>query len=199
MTTGEFADVTFKPNGSMRPQVRDELEKWSMQHRAVAAVLPNLAGNSIVREIVEQRIERGAEFDEQQFMDEFFEKWLERDTKSDDRPSRLKPQHLEIYVQLLEAVAAKYVTERRVDRLGYFDVIDDDFVVAEHEGAMVTVPVRQLLNRSGLVNIDPLLPEAGRYRFEPMWFHRLLLSRYQQRQSSGTEQPDAALSRVDSF
>ncbi len=199
VTTGEFADVTFEQNKSMCPQVRDELRQWSMQHRVVAAALPNLAGNSIVREIVQQRVERGQAFDEAEFMDEFFQRWLERDTQSDDRPSRLKPQHLELYVKLLEAVAAKYVNEHRVNGQGYFDVIDDDVVVVEHQDATVSVPVRRLLNRSGLVNLDPVLPVASRYRFEPFWFHRHLLSKHYQRQANVTEPPDAASITADNF
>lgn len=180
-TAGDFDDITFKPNKSMRPEVRDELLRWLQQHRVVLAVLPNLAGNSILREMVAESVDQRRAFDEREFMSEFFARWLMRDTKSGDRPSRLKPEDLELYLKLLEAVASKYVQEHRVNRLGYFDVVDDDRVVVEHEGAVVSVLVRRLLNRSGLVTLDPLLPVAARYRFEPFWIHRQLLMMHYER------------------
>jgi hypothetical protein len=182
-TAGEFADVSFEQNKSICPQVRDELRRWAQQHRPVVGVLGNLAGNSMLREIVEEYVDQGREFDEREFMNEFFAKWLERNTKSGDRPSRLKPEQLELYVKLLEAVAAKYVDEHRVDRLGYFDVVDDDRVVVDHADKTVSVPVRRLLNHSGVVTLDPILPVAQRYRFEPFWVHRLLLKMHQERQA----------------
>ncbi len=154
---------------------------------------PNLAGNSILREIVEANVLSGKDFDEREFMDEFFARWLERDTKTDDRPSRLKPEHLELYTKLLEAVAAKYIDEDRVDRLGYFDVVDDDRVVVEHDGSTVAVVVRQLLNRSGLVTLDPILPETQRYRFEPVWLHRLLFQMHLEREARQAETLEAVL------
>ena len=181
VTTGEFADVKFDQNKSLCPSVRDELQRWAQQHRVVVAVLPNLAGNSIVREIVEAHVENERSFNEREFMDEFFASWLERNTKSGDRPSRLKPGLLELYVKLLEAVAAKYVDQHRVDRLGYFDVLEQDQVVVQHDGESVSVSVRSLLNHSGVVTLDPVLPVAQRYRFEPVWVHRLLLQMHHER------------------
>jgi hypothetical protein len=182
-TSGEFSDVAHKDAHCFCPEVRDVLTTWARQHRVVAAVLPNLAGNSIVREIVDQCVDQGREFDERQFMESYFASWLERDTKSGDRPSNVKARHLDLYMKLMEAVAAKYIDEHRLSREGYFDVIDDDRVVIEHEGKTVSVPVERLLNRSGLVTLDPVLPVAARYRFEPFWFHRLLLLKHHERQA----------------
>ncbi len=184
-TADEFADVTFLENRCICPEVRDELESWAKQHRVVAAVLPNLAGNSIVRDLVEEQIEENRPFSERAFMDEFFARWLERDSKSGDRPSRSHAtDQLVVYQKLLEAVAAKYLDEHRVNRLGYFDVVDDDRVVVEHEGQTISVLVRRLLNRSGLVTLDPVLPVAQRYRFEPFWIHRQLLHQHLEREAS---------------
>lgn len=182
-TSGEFADVRYQPNKCIRPEVRDELLKWSQRHRVALAVFRNLAGNSILRDMVAESVEQEREFNDREFMNEFFARWLMRDTKTGDRPSRLKTENLELYLKLLEAVAVKYVRENRVSRLGYFDVVDDDHVVVEHEGKMVSVPVRRLLNRSGLVTLDPLLPVAARYRFKPFWIHRHLVLMDQQREA----------------
>lgn len=186
----EFEDVTFLENRCICPEVRDELENWAKEHRVVAAVLPNLAGNSIVRELVEEQIATNRPFSERDFMDEFFARWLERDSKSGDRPSRSHgTDQLVVYQKLLEAVAAKYLDEHRVNRLGYFDVVEDDRVVIEHEGKTISVLVRTLLNRSGLVTLDPVLPVAQRYRFEPFWIHRQLLQQHLERET--ISQPSA--------
>ncbi len=162
VTTGDFANVTYNESWRLPLAAHQELRQWTMRHRVVLGVLPNLAGNSIVREIVDAHVAGRQSFDEREFMNEYFAKWLERNTESDDRPSRLKPVHLDLYDKLLEAVAAKYINEHRVNRLGYFDVIDDDRVVVEHHGEQVSVQVRNLLNRSGLVTLDPMLPVAQR-------------------------------------
>jgi hypothetical protein len=184
-TADDFADVSFLENRCICPEVRDELESWAKQHRVVTAVLPNLAGNSIVRDLVDEHIAEERAFNERAFMDEFFARWLERDSKSGDRPSRVhSAESLVLYEKLLEAVAAKYLDEHRVNRLGYFDVVDDDRVVVEHEGETVSVLVRRLLNRSGLVTLDPVLPVAQRYRFEPFWIHRHLLHKHVEREAS---------------
>ena len=180
-TSGEFADVSMKDKKSLCPNVRDELRRWTQRHRVVTSVLPNLAGNSMLREITEHHVHDQQTFDERIFMNEFFARWLERNTKSGDRPSRLKPGLLDLYVNLLEAVAVKYVDEGRVDRLGYFDVVDEDQVTIHHNGESVTVPVGTLLNHSGIVTLDPVLPVTQRYRFEPFWVHRHLVQSHHNR------------------
>ncbi len=188
-TSGDFRNVRCKENHCLCPEVRDELKRWTQEHRAVMAVFPNLAGNSILREIVEDSVRRNKTFSERDFMDEFFARWLERDTATDNRPSRIDDEHLEPYLHLLEAVAAKYVQEDRVDRYGYFEVFDDDRVEVMQGDETISILVPQLLNRSGLVTLDPAIPVAQRYRFEPLWIHRLLLQRHAERhtrQEQGT-------------
>ena len=51
------------------------------------------------------------------------------------------------------------------------------------DGQIVSVLVRRLLNRSGLVTMDPVLPVASRYRFEPFWIHRHLLMMSEEREA----------------
>jgi hypothetical protein len=182
--TGDFADVRFTENRCGQSERRDELHELTNHNRVVMAVFPNLAGNSILREIVESNLEGNKNFQEQAFMDEFFARWLERDTATDNRPSRIKDEHLEVYLRLLEALAAKYVNEDRVDRYGYFDVLNQDRVEILHHGEPVSVSASELLNRSGLVTLDPAIPVAQRYRFEPLWIHRLLLQRHLERETS---------------
>lgn len=181
LAEGEFADVVFDKNPQMTPTARKELQRWSMEYPVVASVLPNLAANGMVRDILADCLDRGEGYDERRFMDAFLMQWLERDTHSDDRPSRLKPEYLDSYLHLLEAVAVKYAAAGRMDELGYFDVSKEDQVVIQESGASISVPVRTVLNRSGLVTVDPRLPYSQRFRFEPYWFHRMLVQTHQER------------------
>ncbi len=180
LAEGEFADVVFTKNAQMTPTVRKELQRWSMEYPVVASILPNLAANEMVRDILADSLHRGEGYEERRFMDAFLTRWLERDTSSDDRPSRLKPEYLDSYLQLLEAIAVKYAAEDRIDELGYFDVTNEDIVIQER-GTPISVPVRTVLNRSGLVTVDPRFPFSQRFRFEPFWFHRLLVQTHQER------------------
>ncbi len=155
----------------MTREAREQLQQWAMKYPVVATVLTNLAGNEMVRDILVEHIERDQEFQEREFMEAFFAAWLARDTRSDDRPSRLKPEHLDHYLRLLQSIAVKYAQPHRMDDQGYFEVAEEDDVVLE--GASVSV--RRVLNRSGLVNVDAKAPHSSRFRFEPFWFHRLLV------------------------
>ena len=53
-------------------------------------------------------------------------------------------------------------------------------------GEQVKVPVEQLLNRSGLVNLDAQRPGDARYRFEPLWFHSWLIEKHRDRLNSAS-------------
>lgn len=180
---GSFENLRHAANQSMRPEVNETLEMWASTYPSVAAVLTNLAGNSMVREIVEDAVARKVDYSEKQFKEEFFAKWLERDTLSGDRPSRLKPRELDLYVKLLEAVAVQYADQAIASTDGFFEVAPTDNAVVEHDGQSVSVEVERLLNRSGLVNLDAQRPGDARYRFEPIWFHRWLIEKHVERAS----------------
>ena len=189
--TGEFSDVEFEPNAEMHPECRSRLERRLGRDRTALAVFPNLAGNSILRAILSQRDRQHQPIDERSLMEEYFARWLERDTKSNNRPSRMKPEHLELYVRLLAAVAAKYSGPEQVDRLGYFEVAPGESIEVQHRGATVSVPVQRLLNLSGFVTVDPIRPDSDRYRFEPFWTHRLLLQKHRESQTETPFHPVA--------
>ena len=184
---GQFANLRCEPNQSMIPEVHETIRFWASNYPCVASVLPNLAGNSMVREIVEDSVARGTAYSEKQFKEEFFAKWLERDTLSGDRPSRLKPHELDLYVKLLEAVAVQYADQSISSADGFFEVKPTDQAVVDHYGKPVRVAVERLLNRSGLVNLDAQHPGDARYRFEPMWFHSWLIEKHRERMSKEQE------------
>ena len=175
----EFSDIVFQANQHMTPEARAKLNRWIAEQPAVAAVISNLAGNGMVREILVDQLQAGKEFDENLFMEQFLSRWLKRDTQSDDRPSHIKPAHLDAYLGLLETVAAKYSTTVRED--GSFLVNGDAEAKIQLNGREFKVPVKSLLNRSGLVTVAPFGKAAAQYRFEPLWLHRLLTSRHASR------------------
>ena len=178
---GEFSDLVFEPNRHMTVQAREMLNRWISEEPTVAAVISNLAANGMVRDILVEQLQMGKDFDERHFMDQFLKCWLERDTRSDDRPSQIKPEHLDVYLNLLENVAVMYSQSVQAD--GSFAVVPHDQVQAEINGGFITVSVKDLLNRSGLVTAEQFGSAKGRVRFEPLWLQRLLISKHARRRA----------------
>ena len=181
--TGRFAKIACEANREITPEVIGAFMQYAQQSRVVGATLYNLAGNSLSREIVADRTSRGLPFNEREFMDAYFNAWLERDYASDKRPSPSHPEYLDLYVQLLESIATRTVEDELVDDQGFFVLEPDDRVEVEHDGAKHSFPVQQVLNRSGMKHLDPRQSGPARYRFEPIWFHRLLVERHNERMS----------------
>jgi len=71
--------------------------------------------------------------------------------------------------------------EGRLDERGFLTVRDTDTVSVDYRGELAEVPVYRILNRSGLKFIDPREPGTRSYRFEPVWFHRLLVEKHNDR------------------
>ena len=184
---GEFADLVFDANRHMTVESRAALNRWISEEPAVAAVISNLAANGMVRDILVDQSQDAENFDERQFMDQFLTRWLERDTRSDDRPSRIKPEHLDIYLKLLENVAVMYAQSVQAD--GSFVVTQHDQVQASFKGGDVTVSVKDLLNRSGLVTAEPFGESQGRVSFEPLWLQRVLIEKHARRRAGETVNP----------
>lgn len=169
--------VQYAPNQNMNSQVRKTLLAWA-QRPVVNSMLCNLAGNGMIREIAAEFTIAGREFDEREVMEVYLSRWLERHTQRENRPSAIKPRHLDLYLQLIENVAVKYLREGGLDADGFFSVADDDQIELEYEGETVRFPVSRILDRSGLKYLDPREPGVAAYRFEPVWFQRLLVEKY---------------------
>lgn len=180
---GPFRSVGFQPNRSMDARVQGTLQDWAGRHPVVGSMLCNLAGNTMTREICERCVAKSLDYDERSIMEEYLAAWLERDTASDGRPSTANPEHLDLYLQLLEGVAVKYLAENRLDDQGFFEVAPTDTISVNLDGRRFEVPVQRIINRSGLKYIDPREPGPARYRFEPVWFHRLLVEKHKDRAS----------------
>lgn len=182
--TGRFEDVACTPNNAIDARCESALKRLVIEQRYPQSPLRNLAGNGILREIVDQHVREGIPLDEQAFKKVYFEKWLVRDTKCAQRPSASDPEHLELYLRLLEDLAAKVLREGRVDDYGFFALHEDDVIEYDHEGRRLSFPAHRIINRSGLKHLDPRTPGDSRYRFEPIWMHRMLVESYNRRISS---------------
>ncbi len=179
--SGRFERIVLKENQDVSPRVQDALASYAQQYRSLGPLLYNLAGNAIAREIVAQQVLHGMPFDEHQMMSSFFDAWLERDYRSDGRPSFAHSKHVELYVHLLEQVAVKYLSEKRLDREGYFAVANNDVIRLNYDHHIIEFPVRQILDRSGMKHLDPRQVGELKYRFEPIWLHRLLVEQHNSR------------------
>ena len=176
--TGRFAHVVCEAHREIAADVFRAVGEYAQQYRVFNATLYNLAGNSVARKIVADRVARGKTYNERDFMNAYFDAWLERDYASDKRPCPSHPEHLDLYLRLLENVAVHYLQQGLVDEQGFFPVTVNDRVEIDHDGERLSFPTQQVLNRSGMKHLDPLQLGGTRYRFEPVWFHRLLVERF---------------------
>jgi len=108
---------------------------------------------------------------------------MERDSKSNNRPSVAQPENLDLYLQLLQQAAVKPFVENKLDGEGYFDVPSDQVIAINWRGQQLSFPVQRVLDRSGLKIDDPRQTGTPRYRFEPIWLHRLLVEMHNERLS----------------
>jgi len=175
--SGEFRTAAFQPNQSLTKKSRQLLHDWCQKYATVSPMIYNLAGNGILRDIVENYAVNDLPFDEQHVMTAYLEAWLNRDGESSDRPCNANPQHLDLYLRLLEDVATKYLVEGKVDELGFFAVCASVVIKLICHCKSLEFSVTQILNRSGLKSFNPRNENSMKYRFEPIWMHRLLVER----------------------
>ncbi len=183
--SGRFQDIAMKESQEITPRVQDALVQYAQQYRTLGPPLNNLAGNSIIRDIVARQVLHDMPFDEHKMMAAYFDAWLERDYESDGRPSYAHPEHVELYLQLLEQIAVKYLAENRVDGEGFFAVSDSDQIRLTQGGRQLSFPVQRILDRSGMEHFDPRQIGPLKYRFEPIWLHRFLVEQYNDRLGAG--------------
>lgn len=185
---GRFKDVFCSPANAIDPKSESAIEAFTKREKFPQSALRNLAGNGFLRTIVAEHARNDVELTQSEFMKEYFRHWLMRDTNSGKRPSAKNPKHLSLYVQLLEELAAKVLHEGRIDSHGFFSIHDDDMVEVWYEGKLIGFPARRILDRSGLKHLDPRTPGDSRYRFEPIWLHRMLVESRNQRISDSTSE-----------
>lgn len=182
---GRYRNASFLSNHSLDSGMQSMLESWATHEPTVRSVLPNLAGNGIIRTIAEDFYLRGARYDDREVMETYLHARLLRESAKQQRPCNTRPEFLKAYLQAFEEVAAKYLRERKVDADGYFYVAASDTVEVQYRGGPMTLPVNRILDRSGLECCDPRTKAGCHYRFEPVWFHRFFVNRYLERNGQG--------------
>ena len=178
---GVYRSVTCEDNDDMRAEVQWALVQYASKHRFVCGMLYNLAGNSMIREILRQETLKQQPFDERRVAGTYLNTWLSRETKSHDRPSIEKPKHLDLYLALLERAAVKSLQDGAINDQGYFSVRDSDTVTVECDGRERKFLLKRILGGSGLIITDPREEGLARYRFEPVSIHRLLVEAHGER------------------
>jgi hypothetical protein len=183
--SGQFASVTARDDSSTRTEVDAALNRCAKESPVICGVLRNLAGNSMVREILEQRVANDASYDEREVMEACLHAWLARESRVDNRPSEDNAEHLELYLRILEQVAARALYQDGVDDWGYFPVRERDRVTVTHGGRTYSFLTVRVLNHSGLVDVECRGSGVTKCRFEPIWMHRLLVEMHNERVSDG--------------
>ena len=178
---GRFQDLDYTPTEGIDARSEAALMQLVTQQRYPQSALRNLAGNSFLREIISQQTREGGGCDAHDVMHQYFEKWLVRDTRSCNRPSASNPEHKQLYLHLLEELAAKVVREDRVDSHGFFSLDEHETIHIDYQGKPLEFQAHRILDRSGLKHLDPRTPGARRYRFEPIWLHPMLVDSYNRR------------------
>ena len=199
LRTGQFQQLECQPQDAIDARVEAELEKLMTRKRFAQSIFRNLAGNAVLREIVAKQVRSGGSCDERTIMEQYLNRWLVRDTKSGNRPSSSNPKHVELYVCLLEKLAAKVLSEDRVDSHGFFCLSDTESIACVHDGRLKRFSAHRILERSGLKHLDPRTPGPRRYRFEPIWLHRMLVDSYNERTLAANTASDKLPGRPASF
>jgi hypothetical protein len=113
--------------------------------------------------------------------DVMFDNILNSNSQSHQRPKGDQP----VYVGLLEEIAAKYAKNASENDGGYFLVPFQDtipvFADDQTRTRLGTLPVREILNRSGVAYLDPADNQRTRFRFQPLWMHSYLADRWNRR------------------
>ena len=102
---------------------------------------------------------------------------LKRNKDTHKRPAKESLNHEE-YEFMIAQIAAHYVFEDKVDENGWFIVGEEDELRIEINGKRLKFKVRNVLDRSGLIDIRPTSTNFLRYRFEPFWLHKYYLEIY---------------------
>jgi hypothetical protein len=120
---------------------------------------------------------------ERQLRRQLFRLLLERNRESHGRPDADD----DTYCRLLETAAAfPLLHHRTIDDHGFFDVrAADTLSFVDDQGQARSVGLRNLLDRSGLILLDPDQSDKTAYRFEPLWLHATLVEAWQRRMSGG--------------
>lgn len=108
----------------------------------------------------------------------FYNSSLERNSDSHHRPMN-NSNDMGLYQKIIESIAYKYANENLVKNNGYFQVSATDHVsVVYNKREYKNINVREVLYRSGIINMKPANHTGQVFKFEPIWLHSHLLTEY---------------------
>lgn len=129
----------------------------------------------LFRGIFKKRIDENTQ--ENEIKTILFNTMIGRNSDSHLRPS-LDSNEGAIYMEFLKEIV---LTQINIDEIarnnGWFIVNNNKRVSVAINGSVYTTTVKSLLNRSGLITIDPMDSKLSKYRFEPFWVHEYILDR----------------------
>ena len=113
--------------------------------------------------------------------DEIFTRLLDRAHDIHGRPNVADDELFRFYKAALMSIAVKHA---KTKSHGRFKLRPNEKHFFTYQGKTWSVNPVDLLNRSGLVTVEPFDTDEGEYRFSPFWIHRYLLDEYNANQTA---------------
>lgn len=128
----------------------------------------------LLRGIQKKRIDEDT--DEEEIKTILFNSMVGRNSDSHLRPM-LDSNEGAMYMDFLREIVRTKINIDKIEKNnGWFKVDNNEKVGITLGGVEYTTTVKSLLNRSGLITIDPIDDKFSKYRFEPFWIHRYLVT-----------------------
>jgi hypothetical protein len=169
----------FKFNDTSPLKDAEKRSLWNLidHYPFLRSSLGNLALSNLIMEEALIEVQQ-APMPSFELRDRLFDGLLERNFETHGRPKGTD----DVYVRAFEKIAAAYSTKAKLDKFGYFYVTFEDTVTAKDaKGSDITFKTRDVLDRSGLIFLNPADYRIIRYRFEPLWLQLHLIERYNRR------------------
>jgi len=193
-----------KPIFSTKKQVKNRIDDWAdwYQKEKLGRSITNSERNRILKEVfslynsydfikIQLQIQSNSDFlfrgvfkkridgntQENEIKTILFNTMIGRNSDSHLRPS-LDSNEGAIYMEFLKEIVLNEINIDEVARNnGWFIVNNNEKVSVDIDGSVYITTVKSLLNRSGLITIDPMDSKLSKYRFEPFWVHEYILHR----------------------
>jgi ATPase family associated with various cellular activities (AAA) len=135
-------------------------------------------GNIMLANFVRESSTANPTYNDKDLMNRLFNNILDYDKESHDRPNMGDS----IYLKALEQIAAKYA-DQAAKNDGYFEVNFEDTIRLYDDDCKFVgeVSVRNVLNNSGIVFLNPADFKTAKYNFQPFWIHPFLVQRWNER------------------
>ncbi|WP_271765922.1 hypothetical protein [Aquimarina algiphila] len=202
MIYGLEQKVLQKPIFATSNQIRDRVNNWAdwYQEEKLGRLIDHTERNQIFEQILslyksydfiklQLQIQSNSDFlfrgilknridentNENEIKTILFNTMVGRNSDSHLRPM-LDSNEGAIYMTFLEEIVLNKIDIDEIEeKNGWFKVDNNETVSINLGGIVYTTTVKSLLNRSGLITIDPIDDKYSKYRFEPFWIHEYIL------------------------